>query len=183
MREALGLSRTIVEMADQIRPPAAPAAPEPVERDDNDSPVRVVEVGPAKMVLNQSDGSTRFVESLIANVPGIFKAAGDAWESARKAREQEQRQREQRVQQLPAGFVEVGPGYVPPKGFVAIPVDQLPIQQQPVQVSPQPVQAARPVVQPQQALPDPPANMPAPLVEEVEQQQTWTPPSFIPGGQ
>jgi hypothetical protein len=182
MREALGLSKTIVEMADQIRPPVAPSVSESVETDD-ESPVRVVDLGGAKGVFNVSDGTTRVLESIVANVPGIFKAAGDAWESARKAREQEQRQREQRVQQLPAGFVEVGPGYVPPKGFVAIPVDQLPLQQQPVQAAPQPAQAVRPVVQPQQALPDPPANMPAPLVEEVEQQQTWTPPSFIPGGQ
>ena len=177
MRETLGLSKIIVEMADQIRPPVTPSVSESVETDD-ESPVRVVDLGGAKGVFNVSDGTTRVLESIVANVPGIFKAAGDAWESARKAREQEQKQREQRMQQLPAGFVEVGPGYVPPKGFVAIPVDQLPIQQPVAQSAPQP---ARPVAQPQQVLPDPPANMPAPLVEEVEQQQTWTPPSFIPG--
>ncbi len=171
MREALGLSKTIVEMADQIRPPqAAPVAPEPVEP-DNDSPVRVVDVGSAKMVLNAEDGSTRFVESLIANAPAAFKFVGEQMEAIRKAHA-EREARKPQVQQLPPGYVEVGPGYVPPEGFVAVPVQQA----QPVR----PVQQAAP--QPVQVLPDPPASMPAPIVEMPEQSQTWTPPSFVPGG-
>ena len=190
MREAITLTQTLVSMADQVRPPQqAVAAPEPEEPDD-DSPVRVVDLGGAKGVFNVSDGSTRFMESIIANVPGVFKAAGEAWESARKARAEEEARRQQQKPQLPPGFVEVGPGYVPPEGFVAIPVGHVPQQAQPVQQA-APVQYAQPVVQAapampvQQAapvvLPDPPANMPLPIVETPEQ-QPWQPPSFIPGG-
>ena len=190
MREAITLTQTLVSMADQVRPPQqAVAAPEPEEPDD-DSPVRVVDLGGAKGVFNVSDGSTRFMESIIANVPGVFKAAGEAWESARKARAEEEARRQQQKPQLPPGFVEVGPGYVPPEGFVAIPVGHVPQQAQPVQQA-APVQYAQPVVQAapvmpvQQAapvvLPDPPANMPLPIVETPEQ-QPWQPPSFVPGG-
>ena len=183
MREALGLSKAIVDMADQIRPPAAaPVASEPMEPDD-DSPVKVVDLGGAKGVFNKDDGSTRFMESVLANIPGVFKAAGDAWEAMRKARA-EQDARRQVQHQLPPGYVEVGPGYVPPEGFTAVavgvpaPVQAQPVQAMPVQAAPAPVRAAQPV----QVLPDPPAQMPAPLVEE-QPQQTWTPPSFVPGGQ
>ena len=188
MREAITLTQTLVSMADQVRPPQqAVAAPEPEEPDD-DSPVRVVDLGGAKGVFNVSDGSTRFMESIIANVPGVFKAAGEAWESARKARAEEEARRQQQKPQLPPGFVEVGPGYVPPEGFVAIPVGHVPQQAQPVQQA-APVQYAQPVVQAAPAipvaapvvLPDPPANMPLPIVETPEQ-QPWQPPSFVPGG-
>ena len=188
MREAITLTQTLVSMADQVRPPQqAVAAPEPEEPDD-DSPVRVVDLGGAKGVFNVSDGSTRFMESIIANVPGVFKAGGEAWESARKARAEEEARRQQQKPQLPPGFVEVGPGYVPPEGFVAIPVGHVPQQAQPVQQA-APVQYAQPVVQAAPAipvaapvvLPDPPANMPLPIVETPEQ-QPWQPPSFVPGG-
>lgn len=150
---------------------------------DDDSPVKVVDLGGAKGVFNKDDGSTRFMESVLANIPGVFKAAGDAWEAMRKARA-EQDARRQVQHQLPPGYVEVGPGYVPPEGFTAVavgvpaPVQAQPVQAMPVQAAPAPVRAAQPV----QVLPDPPAQMPAPLVEE-QPQQTWTPPSFVPGGQ
>jgi len=181
MREALGLAKTIVTMADEIRPPQQPVASEPEEPDD-DSPVRVVDLGGAKGVFNTSDGSTRVMESLIANVPGIFKAAGDAWESVRKARAEEEARRQK--PQLPPGYVEVGPGYVPPEGFVAVPVGQPPpaAHRPAPQYQPSPPQPVMPIEQPaQQTLPDPPSQMPMPI-EELQYPRTWEPPPFTPGG-
>jgi hypothetical protein len=194
MRDALGLSRAIVDMADQIRPPAAPAAPPEPEPPGDDSPVRVVDVGPAKMIINADDGSTRVWESLIANAPGAFKFMGEQLDAIRKTN-LEREARKQQAPQLPPGYVEVGPGYVPPEGFVAVPVGQVPHraapQPQPVVMQPQPVYAApvpmqavpvqaapAPVQAAQVVLPDPPAQMPVPL---EEQPQPWQP-TFNPGG-
>ncbi len=193
MRDALGLSKAIVDMADQIRPPAAPAAaPEP-EPQGEDSPVRVIDFGGGvKGVVNASDGSTRWLESAIANAPSAFKFMGEQLDAIRKMN-MEREARKAPVAQLPPGYVEVGPGYVPPEGFVAVPVGHVPQQvhrpapqPQPVVLQAQPVyvgsvQAApvQTVPQPvQQVLPDPPAQMPAPI---EEQPQPWQP-TFNPGG-
>jgi hypothetical protein len=195
MREALGLSKAIVDMADQIRPPVAPAAPPEPEPPGDDSPVRVVDVGPAKMIINADDGSTRVWESLIANAPGAFKFMGEQLDAIRKMN-LEREARKQQAPQLPPGYVEVGPGYVPPEGFVAVPVGQVshraspqpqPVVMQPQVMQPQPVYAAPVQVAPAQAvpqavvLPDPPAQMPVPIEEQP--QQPWQPwqPTF-PGG-
>jgi hypothetical protein len=51
--------------------------------------------------------------------------------------------------QLPAGYVEMGPDYRPPPGFVAIPVDPATIAQPPQQ----------------HGLPPPPAEMPPPITQ------------------
>ena len=193
MRDALGLSRAIVDMADQIRPPAAPAAPPEPEPPGDDSPVRVVDVGPAKMIINSDDGSTRVWESLIANAPSAFKFMGEQLDAIRKTN-LEREARKQQAPQLPPGYVEVGPGYVPPEGFVAVPVGQVPHraapQPQPVVMQPQPVYAApvqavpvqaapAPVQAAQVVLPDPPAQMPVPIEEQPP--QPWQP-TFNPGG-
>jgi len=200
MRDALGLSRAIVDMADQIRPPAAPAAPPEPEPPGDDSPVRVVDVGPAKMIINSDDGSTRVWESLIANAPSAFKFMGEQLDAIRKTN-LEREARKQQAPQLPPGYVEVGPGYVPPEGFVAVPVGQVPhraapqpqpvvmqpqvMQPQPVYAAPVPMQAVpvqaapAPVQAAQVVLPDPPAQMPVPIEEQPP--QPWQP-TFNPGG-
>ena len=99
MREALGLSKAIVDMADQIRPPAVPVAPPEPEPPGDDSPVRVIDVGPAKMILNNDDGSTRVWESLIANAPSAFKFMGEQLDAIRKMN-MEREARKQQPQQL-----------------------------------------------------------------------------------
>ncbi len=179
MREALGLSKAIVDMADQIRPPAVPVAPPEPEPPGDDSPVRVIDVGPAKMILNNDDGSTRVWESLIVNAPSAFKFMGEQLDAIRKMN-MEREARKQQPQQLPPGYVEVVPGYVPPEGYTAVPVGVgfVPPQAhrpaptvQPVVMQPQPVQAA-PVQAAPVVLPDPPAQMPAPIAEEP---RAWEP--------
>lgn len=93
--------------------------------EDDGSPVRVVETGPARVVYNKEDGSVRGFETLVANADKIFKFVGEQTDRMRDAQERRQ-QKQQPQRTLPAGYVEVGPGYQPPAGYVAVPVDELP---------------------------------------------------------
>lgn len=97
-----------------------------VQADDDDSPVRVIDTGPAKIVVNKSDGSTRLWETGMANMDKIFKWVGEQHEVIQKAHAAKQ----QPQRQLPPGYVEVGPGYTPPPGFVAVPEDPLQHEQE-----------------------------------------------------
>ncbi len=169
-REATSVIHLATEIADQFRPqvepqaPPAPAAPEP-----DDSPIKVIDTGPAKIVINRDNGSARFWETLVTNSPGIFKWVGEQAEAIQKAAN-EREAAKRRAQQLPPGFVEVGPGYVPPPGYVAVPEmppqHALPPQQQPL-----------PVQQQQPPLPPPPAQMPPPINQQPQaapaQRRTW----------
>lgn len=133
---------------------AAPAQPEPPPEDD--SPVKVIETGPAKIVINKKDGSARLWETVVSNSPGIFKWVAEQAESIQKAARERELTKQQR-QVLPPGYVEVGPGYQPPPGFVAVP--EMPPQQQ-------------------HALPPPPAQVPPPITSpQPAPQRQWD----IPG--
>jgi hypothetical protein len=170
-RDAITLVRSAVDMASQIQSivPGFQAQPEVEEaaapEDPNaDSPVKIINVGDAKIVIDQKDGSARAWETGVANLGTILKWVGEQREAIQKARTEV---REPPRQQLPPGYVEVTPGYQPPPGFVAVPVDQIP---QPASV--------------QSRLPPPPAQMPPP-VATVEanappQRRVWEAPS-IPG--
>lgn len=118
--------------------------------DDADSPVKVIDTGKGKFVLDKNNGGFRGWESLYANLPDLLKWGGEQREAIQKAHAEQQERR--RPQQLPAGYVEVGPGYQPPPGFVAIPVDQ-------------------------QHLPPLPTNMPPPIQPQQRQQSPWGEPS------
>jgi len=97
----------------------------PAEEDDG-SPVRVVETGPARVVYNKEDGSVRGFETIVANADKIFKFVGEQADRLRDAQERRVQQQQPQQRVLPRGYVEVGPGYQPPPGFVAVPVDDLP---------------------------------------------------------
>lgn len=108
---------------------------------DDDSPVRVIETGHAKILVNKKDGSLRPMETAWANMDKILKWSGEQIDSVNKARER----RENVRVQLPPGYVEVTPGYQPPPGMVAVPVD-------PGQLPPPPTELPPPIRQyPQQA--------------------------------
>jgi hypothetical protein len=145
LRDAVSVVRSTFEVAREFGFGSAPAESPPPE--DDDSPVRVIDMGPAKGVINRGDGSLRGVETFMANLPDILKWVGEQRAEIRKATEEKRRHEQQR---LPPGYVMAGPDYQPPEGFVAIPVDQIP----PQAASAQPVQ---------QTLPDPPAEMPPPI--------------------
>jgi hypothetical protein len=123
---------------------AAEQQPPPEE---DDSPVRVIDMGPAKGVINRSDGSLRGFETAMANLPDVLKWWGEQRQEIRKAREEDRRQQQPR---LPPGFVVAGPDYVPPDGYVAVPVDQIPQSTQATQTT----------------LPEPPDEMPPPIAPQ-----------------
>jgi hypothetical protein len=148
-QEAASVIDLAMSLTDRFRPPPAPE-PEPRSRynpeDGDDSPVKVVDVAGWPVIVNKDDGSARKWETGVANMGNILKWIGDQREAILKA--QSERQAKQRQQeQLPPGYVEVGPGYKPPPGYVAVPVDQL---------------------GPSQGLPPPPDNMPPPINQQQE---------------
>ena len=157
LRDAVSVVRSTFEVAREFGFGGAPAEPP----EDDDSPVRVIDMGPAKGVINRSDGSLRGFETAMANLPDILKWVGEQRAEIRKSREEDRRQRQQR---LPPGYVEVTPDYVPPEGFVAVPVDQIP-------------PAA------EDALPEPPAEMPLPIAQQppATSKRAWGMPPTRPG--
>jgi hypothetical protein len=136
---------------------APEAAPLP---EDDDSPVQVIDTGPAKIVVNRKDGTLRGWETGWANADKILKWVGEQREAIQEAsKERQQAQQQQRPQQLPPGYVEVGPDYQPPPGYTAVPVDRVP---------------------PQDGLPPPPAHMPPPIQATPAPNRTWDAPR-MPG--
>jgi hypothetical protein len=139
LREALSVVRSAVDAVQDIQeilPSMRTEQFEPSAGDEDDSPVRVVDTGPAKIVFNKEDGTLRGWETGLANMDKLMKWVGEQRDAIQQARGNQQRQQ---PQQLPPGYVEVTPGYQPPPGYVAVPVDQ------------------------QQPLPLPPEHMPPPI--------------------
>jgi len=167
LRESLGVVRSAVaavEEFDSMLP--GRGQHEPVaEPEEDDSPVRVIDTGPAKIVVNKSDGSTRLWETGMANMDKIFKWVGEQHEVIQKANA-DKRQRPQR-QQLPPGYVEVqvGSDYRPPPVYVAVPVDPASIAQQ----------------EQQSSLPPLPAQMPPPI--SPPERRTWDAPTIPAEGE
>ena len=143
LREAASVFRDTIEVAREFGF-GGQAAESPPEPEDDDSPVRVIDMGPAKGVINRGDGSLRGVETFMANLPDILKWVGEQRSEIVKARRENQQQQQQR---LPPGFVVAGPDYQPPEGYVAVPVDQIPPQAQ-------------------TTLPEPPTEMPPPIAQQ-----------------
>jgi hypothetical protein len=162
-REAMTVVRTAVAAVQDINAmmpgavPGAFAAEPPHEKGGEDeSPIQVIDTGPAKLVINKQDGSLRGWETGWANMDKVFKWVGEQREAIQKSAV-ERRAEERQVHQLPPGYVEVGPGYQPPPGYVAVPID------------PQ---------QMQHALPPPPVDVPPPIHEPPQQRPTWGMPAY-----
>jgi hypothetical protein len=169
LRDSLTLVRTVVDMGRQFTAETQHAPAVASEPEEDDSPVRVIDAGPAKLVINRDDGTARYWETGWANMDKVLKWIGEQREAIQKANS-ERADRSQKPR-LPPGYVEVTPGYRPPPGFVAVPVN-------PDEMPQAPPQAA-------QELPPPPAEMPRPIHEppapvEPAQRRTWGMPS-IPG--
>ena len=157
-REAVSVVRTVAQAAEEIRSilPGQPA-PQPVasEPEEDVSPVKIMDVGDYKLVLDKKSGDARLWETGWANMGPILKWAGEQREAIQKANAAKPQ-----AKQAPPGYVEVvTPGY----GTVLVDPSQMQQGQQP-------------------ALPPPPAQMPPPIDAQPEQGQrrTWDPPP-IPG--
>lgn len=175
--EAASVIRFATEIADEFRGDPAPTAATPAQPEEDDSPVRVIDAGPAKLVINRSDGSARYWETGWANLDKVLKFVGEQREAIQKAASDREASKRQPPQQLPPGFVEVTPGYVPPPGMGIVPIDRLPPAPVGYPPAPQPAQ-----VMPAQGLPAPPEQMPPPLTQPQgrpietppDPRRTWT---------
>ncbi len=124
MKSAMSVVRQAMQTASEIRrllpsdddydPPAAADTPAPVE-----SPVQVVDTGHGKIVLDK-EGNFRPMDTFVSNLGPIMKWAGEQREAIQAKAE---RRAVPHVSSLPPDYVEVGPGYRPPPGYVAVPVD------------------------------------------------------------
>jgi len=153
LRDAMSVMRTTMQSLQEFQAmlPQQQQRQEPVAQgvdDDDDSPIQMVEAGPAKLVFDRSSGDLRTIESLGANLPTAFKWVGEQLQELSKS---QQRAQGQTRQQLPPGFVEVTPGYEPPPGYVAVSIEQ------------------------EERLPPPPERMPPPVRQQAPQapQQAW----------
>jgi len=168
-RDAMSTIRNVIHMAEEMRSmfpgqggDDTTSAPQAAE--DDDSPIRIIEAGGRKLLLNKEDGGLRIAETLFANMDGIFKFMGEQHEVFQKNLEKRRAaQQQQPRRQLPPGYVEVGPGYKPPDGFVVVPVEP---------------QHDAPSSE-QEHLPPPQENLPPPVGEP---KPTWGMPT-IPEGE
>jgi hypothetical protein len=167
--------RTAVDAAQDIREMfpnqdgGAPTAPTAEEDDDN--PIKIIDpgFGKIKLAVGKDDGRMRWAETGMMALPDMLKWVGEQRESIQKAHsDQHQRDQASQMRSLPPGYVEVGPGYTPPAGFVAVPVDPREVAQQPQQAQ----QFQQPAQQP---LPPPPADMPPPL----QPKRAWGAPVIV----
>jgi hypothetical protein len=176
-REALTVVRTAVEAVQDINSmlpnhmtgmPGMSVAQEP---EDDDSPVQVIDTGAAKIVVNKKDGSARFWETGWANMDKVFKFVGDLREQIQT---QQQQQPQQRV--LPPGYVEVGPNYRPPPGYVAVPVEHP--HQAPHRAPHQEPRHQAPQMYDEEELPPPPEHVPPPINRPAAARPVWGPPTI-----
>jgi hypothetical protein len=132
--------------------------------DDDDNPIKIIDTGKGRIAINKSDGALRWAETGMMVLPDVLKWLGEQHQTIQKAAERrQQQQQQQQPRQLAPGYVEVTPGYQPPPGFTAVPVDQDQPQQQ--QQSP---------------LPPPPAHVPPPIQTSAEPPagRTWGTPTI-----
>ncbi len=130
---------------------------------DDNSPVEVLDLGPVKGVFSKEDGSTRWGETILANMGDGFKWLAEQREMFVKEKRAEE---ERRRPVLPQGVIEVRPGDQPPPGYAFVPVE---------------VQQTRaPHVSVPSGLPDPPSHVPPPINEQpataAPPAPTWTMP-------
>lgn len=149
-KESIGVVRTavgVIEEMDSLLPGRGgqQEAALNLDDDDDDNPIKIVDTGRGKLAVNKSDGALRWVETGMMALPDLLKWLGEQHEVIQKANKDRQQPRRQ---QLPPGYVEVGPNYQPPPGYVAIPVEQ------------------------EEELPPPPEHMPPPI-QETPSRRAW----------
>jgi hypothetical protein len=155
-KEAAGILDMAVSLADRFRPQPVAEPDYRNTNNDDDNPVKVVDVSGWPVVVNKHDGSARKWETVVANAGNVLKWVAEQREAMQKAALE--RETKQRRQQLPEGYVEMTPGYQPPQGFVAVPIDRA-------------------------ELPQPPAEMPPPITQsEAPRPRTWGMPPMPESG-
>jgi hypothetical protein len=96
--------------------------PPEVVSEDDDSPIKIIDTGHGKLAVNKEDGALRWAETGLMALPKVLEWMSEQREAIQTAAKERQAPR----QKLPDGYVEIGPGYKPPPGYTAVPVDELP---------------------------------------------------------
>ena len=126
MREAMGTIRRVTNVVQEMQsmfPQQDHSEASAAEPPDDDSPIRVVDTGAGRLVMDKENGTMRWGETILTALPGVMKWGTEQVEAVRKIQAERRRPP---AQKLADGYVEVGPGYKPPDGYVAVPVDELP---------------------------------------------------------
>lgn len=155
-KESIGVVRTavgVIEEMDSLLPGRGgqQEASSILDQDDDDNPIKIVDTGRAKLAINKSDGALRWAETGMMVLPDVLKWLGEQHEVIQRSNRERQQPRRQ---QLPPGYVEVGPNYRPPPGYVAVPVEQE-----------------------EEELPPPPEHMPPPI-QEPPARRAWGAPTI-----
>jgi len=146
-RESLRVVRSALALAeefDSILPGrhGGGSVNEAPEASDEDSPVIVKKIGDIE-TIRDPDGTMRWGEMALTHIPKGIKWFMEQVDKANAERQKPQ-------QRLAEGYVEVGPNYRPPPGYVAV------VQSDPATV---------PQQQQEEDLPPPPEHMPPPIQE------------------
>jgi hypothetical protein len=153
MRDARNVAQ---EFSDIFGGAGSGSEPAEVAEDDDDSPIKIIETGHGKLAVNRSDGALRWAETGLMLLPDVLKWVGEQHDKIQEAQRQKQQPQPRRV--LPEGYVEVDQNYKPPRGFVAVPVEQ-------------------------DDLPPPPSNVPPAIDEQEEEPRpTWGAPVIPQNG-
>jgi hypothetical protein len=147
-KESIGVVRTavgVIEEMDSLLPGRGgqQEAASMLDMDDDDNPIKIVDTGRGKLAVNKSDGALRWVETGMMALPDLLKWLSEQHQVIQEANKDRQRPR----RQLAPGYVEVGPGYRPPPGYDAVPVEE-------------------------EDLPPPPEHMPPPI-QETPARRAW----------
>jgi hypothetical protein len=143
-RDAVSVVQTAVDIAERFRPQASVTEPDRNQGPDDDNPVKVVDVNGWPVIVNKTDGSARKWETGVANIGNVLKWVSEQREAIQKTNAEREAKQQRQQQSLPHGYVEVTPGYQPPPGYVAVPVEM------------------------GQGLPPPPEHMPPPITQQQE---------------
>jgi hypothetical protein len=162
-RESMSIVRTAVDAMQEMSSllPGQQSGQVDMSPEEDDSPIKIIDTGSGKFAVNKDNGSLRWGETGMMLVPSLLKWFGEQHEVIQKANKERQLRSQAPQQQLPEGFVEVHPGYRPPPGFVAVPIDP---RQMPTT--------------PDNPLPPEPAHVPPPVEEAPK--RAWGMPT-IPG--
>ena len=125
-REALTVVRTAVSAAQEINdliPSASRDVDVGISSEEPDAgQIKIVDMGGVPVAFER-DGVNGWMTGL-ANLNKVLKWVGEQREEFQKSQARLQQNRPAR--QLPHGYVEVTEGYVPPPGYVAVPVNEPP---------------------------------------------------------
>jgi len=111
-QDSISTIRTTVEMMRELNDliPGADQSSPSTPSQESDSPIAVIPAGPAKIVVNTSDGSLRLMETAFANMGPLANWVGEQHKIIQRAAADRQRQQQPQQQLQGHAVVEEAPG-------------------------------------------------------------------------